>query len=102
VNAPAAPDLGPLEAVIGRLLHAGVVISSVCLAGGLGLTVAGLFPALAHAALSAGLIVLLSTPIARVVVSAGGYVRERDWLFVLLTIGVLVSLAGSVFAAFWT
>ena len=96
------PDLGRLEAVIGRLLHAGVVTSSVCLAGGLMLTVAGVFPAVANAALGAGLIVLLATPIARVIVSAGGYARERDWVFVLLTIGVLVSLAGSVLAAFWT
>ena len=102
MNTPSGSDLGRLEAVIGRLLHAGVVTSSVCLAGGLFLKCAGLLPAVADAVLSAGLVVLLATPIARVVVSAAGYARERDWVFVVLTIGVLVALAGSVFAAFWT
>jgi uncharacterized membrane protein len=34
------------------------------------------------------------------VISIAEYVRERDWLFVALTLVVLLTLAGSVVAAF--
>ena len=94
-------DLDRLELVIGRLLRAGVVMSSLGLAGGLILTIVGISRPTADIALSAGLLVLLATPVARVVVSVVGYARDRDWMFVLLTVGVLVSLTGSVIAAFW-
>jgi uncharacterized membrane protein len=36
-----------------------------------------------------------------VIVSVVGYAREGDWLFVALTLTVLLALAGSVVAAFW-
>ena len=94
-------DVNRLEVVIGRLLHAGVVTSSLCLAVGLTLTIAGRFTAVAEDALVAGFLILLATPVARVVVSVVEYVRERDWSFVALTLGVLVALAGSVIVAFW-
>ena len=94
-------DLGRLEVVIGRLLRAGVLASSLCLACGLILTIAGISRAMAHMALSAGLLVLLATPVARVIVSVAEYLRERDWMFVSLTLGVLLALAGSAVAAFW-
>jgi len=51
--------------------------------------------------LEAALIVLLVTPAARVVVSIIEYVRERDWLFVALTLVVLAALGGSVVAAYY-
>jgi uncharacterized membrane protein len=95
------PDLGRLEIVIGRLLRAGVLASSLCLACGLILTIAGISRAMAEMALSAGLLVLLATPVARVIVSVTEYLRERDWMFVWLTLGVLLALAGSAVAAFW-
>ena len=94
-------DLGRLEVVIGRLLRAGVLASSLCLACGLILTVAGISRTMAQMALSAGLLVLLATPVARVIVSVAEYLRERDWMFVSLTLGVLLALAGSAVAAFW-
>jgi len=94
-------DLGRLEVVIGRLLRAGVLASSLCLACGLILTIAGISSAMAHMTLSAGLLVLLATPVARVIVSVAEYLRERDWMFVSLTLGVLLALAGSAVAAFW-
>ena len=95
------PDLGRLEVVIGRLLRAGVLASSLFLACGLILTIAGISRAMAEMALSAGLLVLLATPVARVIVSVTEYLRERDWMFVWLTLGVLLALAGSAVAAFW-
>jgi uncharacterized membrane protein len=45
-------------------------------------------------------VILLATPAARVIVSVVEYVRERDWLFVALTLAVLLGLAASVWAAF--
>jgi uncharacterized membrane protein len=90
-----------LELAIGRVLRAGVLASSVCLAVGLLLTLAGQDGRIAHVILTSGLIILLATPGARVVVSVVEYARERDWLFVALTLTVLSALVGSVVLAFW-
>jgi uncharacterized membrane protein len=80
--------LGPLERQLGRLLFAGVMSSALCLAVGLVLSVAGGQPAAANAILTAGLVILMITPIARVVTSLVVYVRMRDWFFVATTIMV--------------
>ena len=53
----------------------------------------------AHLLLNVGLVILLATPVGRVVVSVGEYALERDWVFVLLTTIVLVELVGSLIAA---
>lgn len=94
-------DLGALELAIGRVLRVGVATSSVCLAAGLILTLIGQPGGLANVALSSGLVILLATPGTRVVVSFVEYVRARDWLFVVLTLTVLLALVASVIAAFW-
>jgi uncharacterized membrane protein len=84
--------LGPLELKLGRLLFAGVTTSAVCLVAGLVLTLAGVAPAAANGILTAGLIILMLTPLARVVASLVVYVRLRDWFFVGTTILVFVVL----------
>jgi uncharacterized membrane protein len=43
---------------------------------------------------------LMATPAARVVLSAVSYARRRDWVFVALTLIVLLQLLASVFVAF--
>jgi hypothetical protein len=91
-NAANEDVLGPLERRLGRLLFAGVTTSAACLASGLLLTLAGLSPAVANAILTAGLVILMITPIARVVASLVVYVRLRDWLFVGTTIVVFAVL----------
>jgi uncharacterized membrane protein len=101
VTQPAERDLGALELTIGRVLRVGIATSSICLAVGLGLTLIGQAGSLARVALSSGLIILLATPVARVIVSVVEYIRERDWLFVALTLTVLLALLASVVAAFW-
>jgi uncharacterized membrane protein len=93
--------LADLEQMIGRVLRTGTVTSSVCLAAGLVMTLAGYRRGLAQPLLAAGIIILLATPVARVVVSVVGYFHERDWTFMTLTFIVLLALAGSVVAAFW-
>jgi uncharacterized membrane protein len=89
-----------LERIIGHVLLVGVVTATACLVAGLALS---LMPAMSHPAdamLSAGLVVLLGTPIARVAASVIVYVAERDWLFVALTCTVLAELGAAVVAAF--
>jgi uncharacterized membrane protein len=80
--------LGPLELRLGRLLMAGVMSSALCLAIGLVLWVAGGYPAAANRILTAGLLILMMTPIARVVTSVVVYIRMRDWFFVATTVMV--------------
>src|SRR5207237_486776 len=101
VTASSDRNLGALELAIGRVLRIGVAASTVCLAAGLLLTLAGLGGRIAQAVLLCGLLILLATPAARVVVSIVEYVRERDWLFAALTLTVLLTLVGSVVVAFW-
>ena len=43
-----------------------------------------------------GLLLLVATPIARVVFSVVGFARQRDWLYVTITVAVLALLAYSL------
>ena len=90
-----------LEDMIGEVLRFGTIASSTLLAVGLVMTLTGYRSEFARLLLEAGLIILIATPAARVVVSVIEYIRERDWMFVVLTLVVLLALAGSVVAAFW-
>jgi uncharacterized membrane protein len=88
-----------LETSIGRVLRFGIRASSVCLAFGLILAFADGNGWLAQGLLTTGIVFLLATPAVRVVVSTIDYARESDWLFVALTLIVLMELAASVVAA---
>lgn len=87
-----------LEGVISVVLRTGVVTSSVCLGVGLALSLIGAGE-LSVLMLNVGVIVLLATPVVRVLVSIAEYVSERDWRFVMLTAVVLAELAASAVAA---
>jgi uncharacterized membrane protein len=91
---------GRLEAMIGHVLRFGTVASTTLFAVGLLMTVASFQISVARVLLDAGLVMLLATPAARVVVSVVEYIRERDWIFVGLTLVVLLALGGSVVAAY--
>jgi len=43
-----------------------------------------------------GLLLLIATPIARVVFSVAGFIRQRDWLYVAVTLVVLALLVYSL------
>jgi uncharacterized membrane protein len=88
-----------LERILGRVLGIGVGASTVFLAAGLVMTFAAGHNDVAGALLSAGIVVLLATPVIRVAVSSAGYARQRDWLFVGLTLVVLAELLSSIIAA---
>jgi uncharacterized membrane protein len=85
--------LDRLETHLGRLLLAGVAISAACLAIGLVIWMVGGHATLANGILATGLVLLMATPILRVIVSLVEYVRMRDWFFVTTTVivfGVLL------------
>ena len=88
-----------LERLIGTVLRVGVLASSACLAIGLLLFLATGGNALSSFLLNAGIVVLLATPVARVIVSTIQYVSERDWAFAMLTFVVLLELVASAVAA---
>jgi len=88
-----------LERVIGVVLRAGVMASSACLAVGLLLALLMGDTGLAGILLHAGIIVLLATPVARVIVSIVQYASQRDWAFTALTAIVLLELMASAVAA---
>ena len=46
-----------------------------------------------------GLLILLGTPVARVVFALVGFLRQRDWLYVAITAAVLLILAFSIFGS---
>lgn len=89
-----------LEEAVGRVLRVGVTTSSVCLAIGLTLTLLSDASSVSNVMLTTGLIILMATPVLRVMISLGEYFRERDWFFVLLTSIVFLELVASVVAAF--
>lgn len=93
---PADAELSRLEYHLGRLLVAGVIASAALLTAGLGLWLAHRADGAGMWLMKAGLVVLMATPIARVLVSFVEYVRIRDWLFVATTIVVLVELTVTV------
>jgi uncharacterized membrane protein len=85
---------------VGRLLAAGVNLSAICLGLGLILTYAdyalGPEPATPHVLLHAGIVLLMATPLVRVLVSLAGEIRQRNWFFVWITLAVLGVLAATL------
>lgn len=89
---------GSFERVLGRTLRLGIIVSTALLAAGLLLAMT--WPgALADGLLQAGLLVLMGTPMARVLLSCAEYVRQRDWFFAVNAFGVLVVLAVTIWQA---
>ena len=97
MNQPPVAD--PLETTLGHVLRAGVVASTVSLTAGLIAAFSFGTAPLTTFLLTAGIVMLIATPVARVVISCLAYFRRRDWTFALLTLIVLVELVASIVAA---
>lgn len=97
---PAGSSLERLEAHLGRLLVTGVVVSAILLGAGLALWLRNPDGAAGLWLLNAGLLVLMATPMMRVVVSFAEYVNMRQWFFAAVTIVVLIELTVTVLVAF--
>jgi len=86
-----------LEILIGRVLRIGVVTSTACLA--VGLVLALVQPQSSPALLQAGIVLLIATPAARVVLSIVEYAIAKDRLFLILTSIVFLELVAGAVAA---
>ena len=95
----ATPEsLSRLERHLGRIFTIGLTLSAVALV--VGLTLYLFAPAMPwRAFLNGGLVILMATPVLRVVVSVVEYVQMRDWFFVVLTVAVLLELSVTVIYA---
>ena len=89
-------EIDRLERVVGRVLRVGAIASTSILAVGLSLTLVVPSFTPARSILRAGLLVLLLTPVSRVVASVVEYTRDRDWLFAALTFVVLAIVVTSL------
>lgn len=112
-----------LESVLGTLLRTGVLVSAaVVAAGGIWLlassgrsqpayrqfrgepaelrSAGSLLSSLAHArpqtVIQLGLLLLVATPVARVIFSLAAFAIGRDWLYVAITLAVLAVLVYSL------
>lgn len=82
---------GPLELVIELTLSGGLLVSAVLLIGGLALPSAP--------ALQWGLLILMLTPVARVVILTFGLFQQRDFAFGMVSLVILAVLGSSLYTA---
>ncbi len=80
-------EVGSLDRAIELVLSVGVIASGACLVAGL---VLGSSPMLRW-----GILLLLATPVARVVVVTLGLFRQRDWLFASISLWIFLVLASA-------
>lgn len=83
-----------LRASIHHLLLGGVLASALLMAAGL--LVSPWARPLGMASMRAGILLLILTPVLRVVRLAAGYGRARDWPFFWASLGVLGLLAAGI------
>lgn len=79
---------GRLERAIELALASGLLASGALLVLGLALRDA--------AALHAGIVILMFTPVARVVIVAAGMLLEHDWIFAAVSLWILGVLLSSL------
>jgi uncharacterized membrane protein len=84
-----------IELVLARLLRLGSLVAASLLAVGLTLMLLGQ-TGFAPGLITAGLLVLLGTPILRVLTAALIFVREGDWYFAFFCLVVLCALAAGI------
>jgi uncharacterized membrane protein len=89
-------DVHALERLLARLMLRGVQVSAGFLAVGLALWLSGAAPLHGARLLTAGLFVLMATPLLRVAVSVVEAVRLRDWFFIGTTAAVATLLTISI------
>jgi uncharacterized membrane protein len=93
------PESTRLERWLARILGLGTAVSASLLGVGLLLELSGAPAGLARPLTSAGLIILMATPVVRVAASVGEYVLARDWFLAAITGIVLATLLAGVVVA---
>ncbi|MCM0083799.1 DUF1634 domain-containing protein [Geomonas sp. Red32] len=83
-----------IELVLARLLRIGSIVAAFLLAGGIaGMAIHEPF---ATKMITAGLLVLLGTPILRVLAAFVIFLRDREWHYALFSLVVLAALAAGI------
>jgi uncharacterized membrane protein len=85
-----------IEAVLARLLRLGSLVAAALLAAGIALMLLGM-TGLAPKLITAGLLVLLGTPVLRVVAAGVVFVKQRDWYFAAFSLVVLCAMAAGIY-----
>lgn len=88
--------LRAFEATLARVMLSGVWLSAACLALGLSALLISPRLTMAQALLRIGLIILMATPVMRVVLSVVEAIRRKDWFWLWTTIAVTLILAGTM------
>jgi uncharacterized membrane protein len=84
-----------IELVLARILRIGSVIAAALLVAGILVMVLGQTD-FAPKLITAGLLVLLCTPVMRVLVAGFIFVKEKDWHFAFFSLVVLCAMAAGV------
>jgi uncharacterized membrane protein len=87
---------------LGRLLTVGMALSAACLVAGLILSLvdrAQASHAPPHLLLDVGLIVLMVTPLVRILASLAEEIRARNWFFAAVTLVVVTVLCATLWTA---
>ena len=90
------PETAAIELVLARFLRLGSLIAAALLGVGILAMLLGQTE-FAPKLITAGLLVLLCTPVMRVVVAGFIFVREKDWHFAFFSLVVLCALAAGVY-----
>jgi hypothetical protein len=89
--------------LLGRWLTAGMVASATCLVAGLTLTLVdrALGPEHAgpHPLIDVGLIILMVTPLVRILFALSEEIRARNWFFAGITLIVVAVLGATLWTA---
>lgn len=84
-----------VETQVARLLRAGSLLAAALMAAGIGMLMLGM--ARGTTLVTAGLIVLVLTPVLRVATAFVVFLQERDLAFALISFFVLAAIAFGVF-----
>ena len=89
-------EVEAIEMVLARLLRIGSLIAAALLAAGIAAMALG-HTVFAPRLITAGLLVLLGTPVMRVLVAAFIFAKEKDWHFAFFSLVVLCALAAGIY-----
>jgi uncharacterized membrane protein len=88
--------LRAFERTLSRVMLTGVWLSAACLALALSALLISPRVTSAEALLRLGLLILMATPVTRVVLSVVEAIRQGDWFWLWTTIAVTLILAGTM------
>ncbi len=94
------PPPHPSAHAMGLVLRIGTWVSTALLVVGIVLALAGPQMRAAETLLTAGLIILMATPVAHLLVALVDEITAREWSFVAIGALVLALLGGSLVLAF--